>query len=57
MMASLFKDYWVRPALGPEQNNADGKMALQQMVDQGTIYVIMVQMIRPRAVVLVWEKR
>ena len=57
VIAFLLKDHGVRPALAPEQTDADGKKALQRMVDQSAIFAITLQMTKPRAVGLVWEKR
>ena len=56
VMATLFQQYQVRPALEAGESEADGKAALLRMVDGSAISAITLQMQEPRSRSLIWEK-
>lgn len=57
VLASLFRQYRVRPVLKNEEGEADGKMALVRMVDDSAISAITLQMLEPRSRSLRWERQ
>lgn len=57
VMATLFRQYKVRPKLHPGQNESQGESALMRMIEDSAISAITLQMRDPRKVALVWEAR
>jgi len=57
VMATLFQQNRVRPALRPGQSEEEGRRALMDMVEESAITFITLQMREPGRVPLVWEKR
>lgn len=57
VLASLFRQYRVRPVVKNGEVEADAKRALVHMVDDSAISAITLQMLEPRSRSLKWERQ
>ena len=57
VLASLFRDYSVRPVLQDAESEADGRKELARMVENSAISAITLQMLEPRSRALRWERQ
>ena len=57
VLASLFREYSVRPVLKDGEGEADGRKELARMVDNSAISAITLQMLEPRSRSLRWERQ
>ena len=57
VLASLFRQYRVRPVLKSGESEADGRRASARMVDASAISAITLQMLEPRSRSLRWERQ
>ena len=57
VLASLFRDYRVRPVVKNGEGEAEARRALTRMVDDSAISAITLQMLEPRSRSLRWERQ